>query len=349
VNKCPRLASVVKDHLYAHGPSAWLPVLMAVVHVKLLAPIVPWLAGEIIEHRLDACFVAVFLAASQDIVFSAVPDQDARHALTDQLWPLLFTALMTSPPDLLHALNVHSQVSDAKVSEEERMRLMARYAGKLVEWQWLGVADLLVYVHQRSTALGGLEASSLIIQTLLLQPAWRQSSILTAALQRLTAESPPALLLYQTLLRALSLLSKSAVLNSLVRVFKHRPWDLKKHDDRVDEEHAIKAIKDDPKADIMIKKDKERDANVPKEHWEGILRILRATLPESCVAALQLPTGQLRAALVAIPELRAPLRDYLSQQPPSYRNRFRDIFSSLSSSSSKPSSSSTLSSSKSRK
>jgi hypothetical protein len=62
--------------------------------------------------------------------------------------------------------------------------------------------------------------------------------------------------------------------------------------------------------------------------WEGYLRAAKHLLPGSVSAVIvQLPIQQVRALLEAVPEARAPLKEYLWAQPPSLRARFAPLIS----------------------
>lgn len=61
--------------------------------------------------------------------------------------------------------------------------------------------------------------------------------------------------------------------------------------------------------------------------WEGWLRAARSLLPSSVPLLLQLPLEHAKLAIEALPEARAPLKEYLWQQPPSLRNRYSQILS----------------------
>jgi symplekin len=61
--------------------------------------------------------------------------------------------------------------------------------------------------------------------------------------------------------------------------------------------------------------------------WEGWLRAAKSLLPASVTLLLQLPLEHAKLAIESLPEARAPLKEYLWQQPPSLRNRYAQILS----------------------
>lgn len=66
--------------------------------------------------------------------------------------------------------------------------------------------------------------------------------------------------------------------------------------------------------------------------WEGWIRCCRALLPGSLSVLLQLPTAQLEKLLKegsGGSDLKTPLREYLYNQPPSVRNRYASILSTI--------------------
>ena len=64
--------------------------------------------------------------------------------------------------------------------------------------------------------------------------------------------------------------------------------------------------------------------------WEGWIRCSRALLPGSLSVLLQLPTAQLDKLLKeAGSDLKAPLKEYLYNQPPSVRNRYASILATI--------------------
>lgn len=64
--------------------------------------------------------------------------------------------------------------------------------------------------------------------------------------------------------------------------------------------------------------------------WEGWIRSCRALLPGSLSILLQLPTEQLEKLLKESgSDLKAPLKEYLYNQPPSVRNRYTSILAAI--------------------
>ena len=49
--------------------------------------------------------------------------------------------------------------------------------------------------------------------------------------------------------------------------------------------------------------------------WEGFIRCLKITLPESLNVILQLPFPQLKEVLTKVPDLKEPLKSHIKQLP----------------------------------
>jgi hypothetical protein len=183
---------------------------------------------------------------------------------------------------------VHSQPTQEE--EDFREKLVYRWCGKFVELQLISVGDIFIQVHSRTDEFGGIKTCDAIVKSLLTQPAWKASSMLMAGLLKLAELQPLPLLFYKTLLVLAGMkLSGVNLLSALSKSLKSKPWE----------------------TPVL---------------WEGVIRCIKSLLPESSVIALQLPMAQLIKVIEGVPGIRLPLKDYLNQQPPSYRNRFKEIF-----------------------
>ena len=259
--------------------------------IKSFVPRTPELHAMLFEMittcDLDACFGIV--------LFNRELSKDA-FAL---LWPKFLTALVNSPlVTVLSPPTNNNSSSSNSVEEVEREKLVHRWCGKFVELGLCTVVDIFIQVH---VALGAdIKTCNSVVKTLLGQAAWRSPGCLMPALLNLADRAPLPVLFYRTLLTIISLgLSSSSasasggggginLLSVVVKSFKGRPWE---------QAHL----------------------------WEGVVRCVKALLPGSSVAVLQLPMPQVLKVIEAVPAVKQPLREYLSQQPPSYRSRFKEL------------------------
>lgn len=176
-------------------------------------------------------------------------------------------------------------------SAEEREKMVYRWCGKFVELGLCSVVDVFIQVH---LVLGDIKTCNFVVKSLLGQAAWRSSTCLMPALMNLAERTPLPVLFYRTILTIHSTVSSINsggvnLLNVLIKSFKGKPW-----------EHA--------------------------HLWEGVVRCVKALLPGSAVVILQLPLAQVQKIIEAVPGVKVPLKEYLNQQPPSYRSRFKELF-----------------------
>lgn len=124
-------------------------------------------------------------------------------------------------------------------------------------------------------------------------------SVISSGLGQLVDQTPLPALLGRSLLQSIPLLNPSTPLNApfllslLARLIPRKIWEAGKL-------------------------------------WEGWIRCCRALLPASMSVLLQLPTLQLEKLLKeGGADLKAPLKEYLYNQPPSVRNRYTSILSAI--------------------
>ena len=208
--------------------------------------------------------------------------------LFTRVWPKFLNALVNSP--IAHIIYTQPLAAPQQQDDDFREKLVYRWCGKFVELQLISIGDIFVQVHTRTDEFGGIKTCNFIVKSLLTQPAWKSSPTLMAALSKLSEQQPLPMLFYKTVLGLAGMnLPGVNLLTPLSKSFKLKPWE----------------------SPVL---------------WEGVIRCIKSLLPTSAVVALQLPMNQLIKVIEGVSGIRAPLKDYLNQQPPSYRNRFKEIF-----------------------